>query len=638
MKYGKTELIRRISDIVRNGWNNNAIRDLIESLWRDPFSHRTSGFVKEGGTDSNISVSTLMELVEGVPHYSIVFQIAPKVRKFDFYQFREVLTYHKKYNSESISFDATEGLHVVYYDFDPQTFEQILVHLVNPSRDELAEIMQWVVPITFLYYDADLNEIIYFGDNRHGSWWNPWIHWSWHQTLNSTRETGLQFINIIADGTGNLPAHAEFGISAGSCFHEDIYAISSGKAAPADLPVFYFIEGNRPRIYEGSSNSLIVQGLLCYNDSGSITAATDRWFVLYHVFFTNCQYHPFIAVVGQAQYEKVSTASYMLEGEVTRVKELLPHQNLLHIGTLILQTSTEFTNVYHSRIVTFAYGVKTDMTVTGDGSNVMPVRLINDQQNPGAVKYYGTDQYGIKGYHDFSLEPDTIIFQNDHGFEVGEAIRHNGTIYVKAKADNDVNAQVCGIVSEIIDLNRFKYVVDGFIPRIPVTLEWIKGAEYFLSPVIAGKLIVLSDPEVWMIGQVRISLGWGTTRGLKVEIDVGDVIGNYAGSEPFSFDKDFEFCIQLGMAETFKLDFSAGYAYTLARIKAESDGTLPGVSVRKNNQVITGLEDMDVSTANSWSATEGNAVAENDVITLHTTNQFGGTPTVLRVKMIFTIA
>lgn len=54
MKYGKTELIRRISDIVRNGWNNNAVRDLVESLWRDPYSHRTSGFVLEGGTDARI--------------------------------------------------------------------------------------------------------------------------------------------------------------------------------------------------------------------------------------------------------------------------------------------------------------------------------------------------------------------------------------------------------------------------------------------------------------------------------------------------------------------------------------------------------------------------------------------------------
>ena len=97
MKYGKTELIRRISDIVRNGWNNNAVRDLVESLWRDPFSMRTSGFVREGGTDAVISVSTLMQLIQEVPFYSITFTIGPKVKKFDFYQFRQILTYMKTY-------------------------------------------------------------------------------------------------------------------------------------------------------------------------------------------------------------------------------------------------------------------------------------------------------------------------------------------------------------------------------------------------------------------------------------------------------------------------------------------------------------------------------------------------------------
>ncbi len=119
MKYGKTELIRRISDIVRNGWNNNAIRDLVESLWRDPYSMRTSGFVREGGTDAVMSVQAYMTLIDELPWYGITFTIGPKVKKFDFYQFREILTYHKKYWAESITFEALEGLHAVYYDFDP---------------------------------------------------------------------------------------------------------------------------------------------------------------------------------------------------------------------------------------------------------------------------------------------------------------------------------------------------------------------------------------------------------------------------------------------------------------------------------------------------------------------------------------
>lgn len=639
MKYGKTELIRRISDIVRNGWNNNAIRDLIESLWRDPYSHRTSGFVREGGTDARISVNLEVTMVEEVPVYSITFTIAPKERKFDFYQFREILTYHKKYEAESISFEAKEGLHAVYYDFDPVTYEQVLGHWHNPTLQQLRDLYEWMVPITFIYFDADSHQVIYYGDNRHGSWWNPWIHYTLQRTINSMRETGLELTNIEADGDGSLDVHAQFGISAGSCFHGDIRAESSGALPGTDLPVLYFKEGNQPRIYGDGHGSLAVQGLLCFNPAGSIIPANDRWFVMVHVFYTNCIYNPFIAVMGQDQYEKLSTASYLVPSEVAEARAKLPHQYLLHVGTLIYQTSAAFTNRYHSRIVSQAYGVITDMSVTGDGSAVHPVVLVGDQCTPGQQMYYGTDLQGVKGYHPLSgvVDPGSIILQPDHGLEVGVAIRHDGVRYVRALADNDTHAQVCGIVNEILDPDRFRYVVDGFIPSSP-QVEWVMGNEYFLSPLVPGEIITLKDPEVWMIGQVRLSLGWGTTRGLKVEIDVGDVVGNYSGSEPFTFDKDFEWCINAGYAESFKLDFSAAYAYSIAGIKAECDGTLSGVSVKCNGQGISGLEDLTIGQAAYFEATANNQVQKDDQVTITSTAAFGGSPTLLRIKLVFTIA
>lgn len=111
------------------------------------------------------------------------------------------------------------------------------------------------------------------------------------------------------------------------------------------------------------------------------------------------------------------------------------------------------------------------------------------------------------------------IGQLYHGFLVGQAIRHNGTEYVLAQADNAVNAQVCGIVSEIIDVHHFRYATDGFVVG-----GWVAGSEYYLSPSIPGALMILPNPESWNVGEVRMSLGWGTSRGLKVEIDVGDEI------------------------------------------------------------------------------------------------------------------
>lgn len=406
MKFGKTELIRRVTDVVRNGWSNAHLRDLIESLWRDPYSMRTSGFAIEGGTNAIIQLYlAFVPIQEEQLERRIHLSIKPVRKKFDFYQFREVLTYHKKYEEEVIGMTCDEGLLVVYYDFDDKTFEQVLKYIYKPQSGDIEELYRWSVVISFIYFDAEAQEVIYWGDNRHGSWWNPWMHHAWHQTFNSMRESGLEFTDLIADGDGSSDTHAQFGVSEGSCFHEDIYKEVDQEPAPADFPVFWFKGAELyPRIYDGSVNSLVVDGTLCYNDAGTVKAATDGYFVMYHIFYTNCIYHPFISVMGQHQYDKVSTATVLINSEIQEVKDLLPHQNMLHIGTLLFQTSALFTNQYHTRLVSQAYGVITDMSVTGDGSAVTPVKLVNDEETPDAGKIYGTDPIsGEKGW--VNLDP-----------------------------------------------------------------------------------------------------------------------------------------------------------------------------------------------------------------------------------------
>lgn len=118
-------------------------------------------------------------------------------------------------------------------------------------------------------------------------------------------------------------------------------------------------------------------------------------------------------------------------------------------------------------------------------------------------------------------ELPTTVTQTTHGFIVGDAIRHNSTIFLKAQANNAENAQTCGIVTKIIDADIFQYQSEGFF----LDAAFAAGKEYFLSPATAGLVMELPVPEVWTVGEVRQSLGWGTPQGLKIEIDVGDEIG-----------------------------------------------------------------------------------------------------------------
>ena len=64
-------------------------------------------------------------------------------------------------------------------------------------------------------------------------------------------------------------------------------------------------------------------------------------------------------------------------------------------------------------------------------------------------------------------------------------IRHNSTIWVPSQADSDINADVDGIVVNVIDADNFEYQIpwvtlDGFTSGLTI------GATYFLSPTTAG--------------------------------------------------------------------------------------------------------------------------------------------------------
>jgi len=399
----KSELILKVTDVVRKGWNNRNLRDLIDSLWRDPWSHRTSGFETERAPDSLVDVT--------IDDGKIYVTIEPVGNKFSFFQYKYSLAYFKKYAAETISFDAAEGLHCVYYDMDKTLQAPILKHLLDPDFDTRVRLLQVGVTIAFLYYDSTSGLIIYQGDNRHGSWWNPWMRQVMQMAKSSTRESGIEFTDIVADADGSSDTHAEFGITAGLCFHNDMPFTADAVGSPANLPVFYFNGSNHPRIHTGSANSLVNDGRLCYNTGGAAVEAGSGKFVLYHIFFTDCTLYPHISVMGQAAYDTIGNAKINIGPELTAIRKMLPHQHLLHVGTLILETSDDFTNSYKSRVVFQINNVQTRWSIEGDGTNAKPVQLLNDEESPGALKYYGTNSAQGKGYHSLqSVIHNSIAF------------------------------------------------------------------------------------------------------------------------------------------------------------------------------------------------------------------------------------
>ena len=80
----------------------------------------------------------------------------------------------------------------------------------------------------------------------------------------------------------------------------------------------------------------------------------------------------------------------------------------------------------------------------------------------------------------------TTVTQTAHGFTVGNILRVSGaSTFAKAQADTAVNAEVVGIVIQVIDANTFLMVTNGACTGLS---GLIAGTVYFLSDTAAGLL------------------------------------------------------------------------------------------------------------------------------------------------------
>lgn len=109
------------------------------------------------------------------------------------------------------------------------------------------------------------------------------------------------------------------------------------------------------------------------------------------------------------------------------------------------------------------------------------------------------------------------VFQIAHGLQVGDAIRNENGIWVRAQADILENSGTVGVVSDVFDTNNFTYQFGGHL----TSGTWTSGVSYFLSVDVPGAIVPEQAP--YGTGQVREFIGTGTPDGLLLELDLGDL-------------------------------------------------------------------------------------------------------------------
>jgi hypothetical protein len=162
----------------------------------------------------------------------------------------------------------------------------------------------------------------------------------------------------------------------------------------------------------------------------------------------------------------------------------LPADGFISIGTEVIHYVSKTGNVLN----TLTRGADGTTNVAHNSGDTVSLRIIAIHHNrlKDAIIALQTYVLTIGGAGGMITE----FTQSGHGFAVGDVLRHNGTIWVKAKADTVANAEAIGIVVEIVSINVFKLQCGGYTDKI---LGMTPASVYFLSDVTAG-LLTLTEP------------------------------------------------------------------------------------------------------------------------------------------------
>ena len=302
--------------------------------------------------DSEISV------VDGTRTFSV--SVKAPATEFEFWS--DSVKYTKN-STQSVVFPDTEGVHHFYFDaagtlVTTQAFDENTIILVGTY-------------VANLYWDADANETIFLGEERHGFEMAPVTHATMHNNFGSQYNSGGDILTIQTDGTGDDAADAQIELDTIVFRDEDIrHEFSDGSPQDlspiAQIPVFWH-EGSDADWRKSAANDYpIMYGgrepessgdRVNYNELvGSLwqlTEVTNGNFMLMHIFITNEINHPYIAIVGQNEYSTIANARAGAETELNSlVLGGLPFQEFVPLYTLIVETNNGYANIPEARFRT----------------------------------------------------------------------------------------------------------------------------------------------------------------------------------------------------------------------------------------------------------------------------------------------
>ena len=399
----KTELKRFVAEnIKRKGITDDMLSIMIDVLWRDPANLRTSGFYLPGGTDAIIDFDTPTRTFSIKPFDPLVENFIPR---FGFFSWSYRAVYHRIFKEETIQIPNEEGLFAFYFGIAETTRLQELKFIKNPTEKEIKKLYEKETIISFLYWRSDIQQVLAFGNDRHGSEWNPQHQYFNNLSFHAQRHSGMNVVGMEINEDGSLNSHAQFGISEGKMWHDDFILDIPQILPGATIPILFYSNGV-PRFTSQSNFGVYLSGSrLGYNTSGGIATVDNENFICYHIFATNehkTENQKVITAMGTAQYTTLGAAYYGIETELTFIYDYSPYKGMCLLGTVILEVDDTYTNSVHARIVGFSGGSHPPVTIAEDSKDYLEIDEYQELS-------FNPDMLQGDPYHDIVFEFRDLI-------------------------------------------------------------------------------------------------------------------------------------------------------------------------------------------------------------------------------------
>lgn len=314
-----------------NGFVSVNTQDAIEEVKQTISDLNTVTNEPTGFPNRNDSIVTFDDL-------TATLTIAPTGASFDIYVKGEKFT---KTIAESIALNTAESEnHYFYYDSNG---DLQVTHIFFP------EIFSENAIVAVVYWNTDLQEHVYFGEERHGLQMDGATHGYLHTTFGARYISGLALQNF--DEINFFPG---LDVDSGSIRDEDILLQIAASTTPT-IGLMYR-QGTQWKKITNPSHPLLTTGSTVdylgfrvpYNNFNTGTQqwelldpGSDNRYILVHYFATNDKDTPIVAIQGTSFYGDAPSAKNAAVEEI-KLLSGLPFLEFVAIGTVVYKTSLSF--------------------------------------------------------------------------------------------------------------------------------------------------------------------------------------------------------------------------------------------------------------------------------------------------------